>query len=159
MNLEFLNRRRAERFAELLDETTGGRRHHSRGQGDEQLAELVAIGHRLSATRTRVQVEPEFRVGLRAMLVATAERDGIGATALAVETEPGAHAGIRESGRGVFRLSGSGRRIRARGSGRYSRFLTLAKRDPGVGMDHGNLCLGAGRSRHLVQRHSERKPR
>jgi len=49
-------------------------------------------------------------VGLRAMLVATAERDGIGATASAVETEPGAHAGVRES------LFGSGRRIRARGA-------------------------------------------
>jgi hypothetical protein len=109
VNLEFLNRRRAERFAELLDETSG-RRHHSHGTADEQLAELVAIGHRLSATRTRVQVEPEFRVGLRAMLVATAERDGIGATASAVETEPGAHAGVRES------LFGSGRRIRARGA-------------------------------------------
>jgi hypothetical protein len=116
VNLDFFDRRRAERFAELLDETTGGRRHHSRGPADEQLAELVAIGHRLSATRTRVNVEPEFRVGLRAMLVATAERDGIGATASAIETEPGAHAGVREPGRGMFGLSGSGRRIRARGA-------------------------------------------
>ena len=115
MNLDFFDRRRAERFAELLDETTGSRRHHSRGQDDEQLAELVAIGHRLSAAHTRGHVEPEFRVGLRAMLVATAERDGIGATASAVETEPGAHAGVRES-RGLLRLSGSGRRIRARGA-------------------------------------------
>jgi hypothetical protein len=116
VNLDFFDRRRAERFAELLDETTGGRRHHSHGPADEQLAELVAIGHRLSATRTRVNVEPEFRVGLRAMLVATAERDGIGTTASAVETAPGAHAGVREPGRGVFGLSGSGRRIRARGA-------------------------------------------
>jgi hypothetical protein len=63
-----------------------------------------------------VKFEREFGVGLRAMLVATAERDGIGATASAVETEPGAHAGVREPGRGVFGLSGSGRRIRARGA-------------------------------------------
>ena len=115
MIIDFPNRRRAERFAELLDETSG-RRHHSHGTADEQLAELVAIGHRLSATRTRVHVEPEFRVGLRAMLVATAERDGIGVTASAAETEPGAHAGFREPGRGLFGLSGSGRRIRARGA-------------------------------------------
>jgi hypothetical protein len=116
VNIDLFDRRRAERFAELLDETTGGRRHHSRGPADEQLAELVAIGHRLSATRTRAHVESEFRDGLRAMLVATAERDGIGVTASSVEIEPGAHAGVREPGRGVFGLSGSARRIRARGA-------------------------------------------
>jgi hypothetical protein len=113
VNFDIFDRRSAERFAELLDETNGGRRHHTRGQADEQLAELVAIGHSLSAARSGVQVDSEFRVGLRAMLVATAERDGIGATA--VETEPGVHAGVREPGRGLFR-SGSGRRIRARGA-------------------------------------------
>jgi hypothetical protein len=107
VNINFPHQRRAERFAELLDETSG-RRHHSHGTADEQLAELVAIGHRLSATPIRVQAEPEFRVGLRAMLVATAERDGIGAAVPAVETEIGVHAGVRKS------LSASGRRIRAR---------------------------------------------
>ena len=116
MSFDFFDRRSAERFAELLDETNGGRRHHTRGQADEQLAELVAIGHSLSAARSGVQVDPEFRVGLRAMLVATAERDGIGATATAVDAEPGTHAGVREPGRGLFRISGSGRRIRARGA-------------------------------------------
>jgi hypothetical protein len=116
VNLDIFDRRSAERFAELLDETNGGRRHHTRGQADEQLAELVAIGHSLSAARSGVQVDPEFRVGLRAMLVATAERDGIAATATAVDIEPGVHAGVRESRRGLFRLSGSGRRIRARGA-------------------------------------------
>jgi hypothetical protein len=114
VNLDFFDRRSAERFAELLDETNGGRRHHTRGQADEQLAELVAIGHSLSAARSGVQVDPEFRVGLRAMLVATAERDGTAAaTAVA---EPGVHAGVRETSRGRFRLTGSGRRIRARGA-------------------------------------------
>ena len=108
MNINFPHQRRAERFAELLDETSG-RRHHSHGTADEQLAELVAIGHRLSATPIRVQAEPDFRVDLRAMLVAAAERDGIGAAAVsAVETEPGSHSGVRRS------LSSSGRRIRAR---------------------------------------------
>ena len=116
MNVPLFDRRSAERFAELLDETTGGRRHHGSGQTDERLAELVAIGHRLSAAPTGVSVDPEFRVGLRAMLVATAERDGIGATATAVETEPGAHAGVREPARSLFRLSGSARRVRARGA-------------------------------------------
>ena len=51
MRFDFLDRRRAERFAELLDETGGGRRHHSRGPADEQLAELVAIGSSLSVGR------------------------------------------------------------------------------------------------------------
>lgn len=110
MNINFPHQRRAERFAELLDETSG-RRRHSQGTADEQLAELVAIGHRLSATPIRVQAEPDFRVDLRAMLVAAAERDGIGAAAVsAVETDPGAHSGVRRS------LSSSGRRIRARGA-------------------------------------------
>jgi hypothetical protein len=115
VKFDFLDRRRAERFAELLDETNGGRRHHSRGQADEDLAELVAIGHSLSAARPGVQVDHEFRVGLRAMLVATAERDGIGATATEADTDPGAHAGVREPGRGLLR-TGSARRIRVRGA-------------------------------------------
>lgn len=110
MNLEIFDRRSAERFAELLDETSGGRRHHARGQADEHLAELVAIGHSLSAARSGVQVDPEFRMGLRAMLVATAERDGIGTTARAADPEPDA----TEPARKLFGLAG--RRIRARGA-------------------------------------------
>jgi hypothetical protein len=109
VNLNIFDRRSAERFAELLDETNGGRRQHSRGQADEQLAELVAIGHSLSAAPPGVQVDPEFRMGLRAMLVATAERDGIGATAaVTAQPEPAEPAGKL--------LGGTGRRIRARGA-------------------------------------------
>jgi hypothetical protein len=109
VNLNIFDRRSAERFAELLDETNGGHRHHTPGQADEQLAELVAIGHSLSAARSGVHVEPEFRMGLRAMLVATAERDGIGATAAAADQqEPAEPAGQL--------LGKTGRRIRARGA-------------------------------------------
>jgi hypothetical protein len=115
VNFDFLDRRSAERFAELLDETTGGRRHHVRGQADEQLAELVAIGHSLSGARSGVQVEPEFRVGLRAMLVATAERDGVGRTAVP-ETPSGDSAADRAGRTGRLFGTGSGRRIRARGA-------------------------------------------
>jgi hypothetical protein len=116
VNFDFPNRRSAERFAELLDETSGSRRHHARGPADEELAELVAIGHSLSAARSGVQVDPEFRVGLRAMLVATAERDGIGATATDAETEAaGGHAAVPQP-RGGFLTRGFGRRIRARGA-------------------------------------------
>jgi hypothetical protein len=116
VNFDFLDRRSAERFAELLDETSGSRRHHARGPADEELAELVAIGHSLSAARSGVQVDREFRVGLRAMLVATAERDGIGATATDAETEAGGgHAAVPQP-RGGFLTRGFGRRIRARGA-------------------------------------------
>jgi hypothetical protein len=112
VNFDFLNRRSAERFAELLDETTGSRRHHSRGPADEQLAELVAIGSSLPTSLPGAGVDPEFRTGLRAMLVATAERDGIGRTA-AAETEPAAPARARlKSGL----LGREGRRFRTRGA-------------------------------------------
>ena len=109
MSFDLFDRRSAERFAELLDETNGSRRHHARGQADEQLAELVAIGHSLSAARSGVQVEPEFRMGLRAMLVATAERDGIGTTAT-TEQEKGPAEPVRKL------FGRTGRRIRARGA-------------------------------------------
>jgi uncharacterized protein DUF5667 len=124
VNFDFLDRRSAERFAELLDDS-GGRRHHAArrpingGPGDEQLAELVSVGKGLSAARPGVSVDPEFRVGLRAMLVATAERDGIGRTAMAddheattaSETTAASKSGSRFA---VFGLGG--RRIRARGA-------------------------------------------
>jgi hypothetical protein len=74
------HRRRAERFAQLLDEAHGGRRHHVRSSVDNDLADVVAVGHRVSALKhsVDVDVDPEFRMGLRAMLVAAAEREGIG---------------------------------------------------------------------------------
>jgi hypothetical protein len=117
VNLDIFDRRSAERFAQLLDETNGGLRHHARGQADDQLAELVSIGHTLAAVRpaVRVDVDAEFRTGLRAMLVATAERDGIGDTAVS-ETAPGVHAAVRESHRRSLLGVGSARRIRARGA-------------------------------------------
>ena len=108
MRFDFLDRRSAERFAELLDESH--RRRHDGGRSDGRLDELVAIGHGLSAARSGVHVDPEFRVGLRAMLVATAERDGIGAAGPMTEPEPVARERLSLLGRG------SARRIRARGA-------------------------------------------
>ncbi|NJP31416.1 DUF5667 domain-containing protein [Micromonospora thermarum] len=81
MDSDLFSRRRAERFAQLLDEANGGRRQHKRSRVDDQLAALVAVGQRLSAAPPAVEVDPEFRTGLRAMLLATAEREGIGAPA------------------------------------------------------------------------------
>lgn len=128
MKFDFLQKRSAERFAELLDAATESwssgrhgdprpRRGHGgttgAGAADDDFAELVAIGHRLSTAGPEVRVDSEFRTGLRAMLLATAERDGIGVTAAGTEPEIGAHAGVREPGRGLFR-AGSARRVRVR---------------------------------------------
>lgn len=108
-------RRRAERLAQLLDEADGGRRHHVRDRVDEDLAELVAVGHRVSALRPSIEAEaePDFRAGLRAMLIATAERDGIGVTA---EPEAEAEAEVRRSGRQRSRTGLTAQRARARGA-------------------------------------------
>lgn len=115
MNLDMFDRRRAERFAQLLDETSGGPRRHTRSQSDDRLTELAAIGHTLSAVRPAVQVDPEFRTGLRAMLVATAERDGIGDPAPS-EPAPGVHTAVPAPRAAGLFARGTGRRIRARGA-------------------------------------------
>ncbi|MFC4019625.1 DUF5667 domain-containing protein [Micromonospora sp. GCM10011542] len=72
------SRRRAERFAQLLDEANGGRRHHVRSRVDAQLAPLVAVSQRISEDPPAVEVDADFRTGLRAMLLATVEREGLG---------------------------------------------------------------------------------
>lgn len=77
----FRDRRRSERFAQLLEEAGGGRRQHLRTPYDEELTELVSVRHQLVAEDSAPQIDSEFRTGLRAMLVATAEREGIGETA------------------------------------------------------------------------------
>lgn len=84
MNAVF-DRRRAERFARLLDEANGGRRHHSHSRLDAQLAEFVTLGDQLRGTHVPGP-SPDFRSDLRAQLMATAEREGIGVTA--TEPEP-----------------------------------------------------------------------
>src|SRR5690625_3737676 len=80
MTASLRHRRRAERFAQLLDEADGGRRQRVRTHLDDELTELVALRHELVMSRPQVEVDREFRTGLRAMLVATAEREGIGQT-------------------------------------------------------------------------------
>ncbi|TDC41353.1 DUF5667 domain-containing protein [Micromonospora sp. KC213] len=110
MDSYLFSRRRAARFAQLLDEANGGRRHHVRSRADDQLVALVAVGRRLTQERPDVEVEPDFRVGLRAMLVATAEREGPGATA--ASTPDGAGAGTRSSLLGAV----TARQVRARGA-------------------------------------------
>ncbi|MFE9693910.1 DUF5667 domain-containing protein [Micromonospora sp. NPDC005806] len=111
MDSDLFSRRRAERFAQLLEEANGDRRrHHARSRADDDLAALVAVSQRLTADPPTVKVDAEFRTGLRAMLVAAAEREGAGTAAkTAVATTSG---GRRQS----LLPAVTGRRVRARGA-------------------------------------------
>ncbi|MEU4336919.1 DUF5667 domain-containing protein [Micromonospora lupini] len=107
------SRRRAERFAQLLDEANGGRRHHVRSRVDSQLAPLVAVGQRLSVDPPTPEVTADFRTGLRAMLLATAEREGMGVNP--ATAEPAAPRAAATS-RGSLLPAVTARRARARGA-------------------------------------------
>ena len=82
MNLFPFSRRRAERFAQLLDEANGApppprpvpRRRR-------ELSTLVELGRQIrtaGAEESDAGIDPRFRTDLRAMLMATAEREGVG---------------------------------------------------------------------------------
>jgi Domain of unknown function (DUF5667) len=105
VNTSVFHRRRTERFAQLLDEAGGARRHHVRSRTDQNLSDLAEIGHRLARIDIGVRAGPEFRDGLRAMLMATIEREGIGATA--VSTEETAPLGVARHRSAGAALSGS----------------------------------------------------
>lgn len=82
------HKRRAGRFARLLDEADGHRRcRRAPSPHDDELAALMSLRHRLVETPPP-ELDPESRTGLRAMLVATAEREGVGSTAAEPEPEP-----------------------------------------------------------------------
>ncbi|MBF5031706.1 hypothetical protein IRY44_18330 [Micromonospora sp. ANENR4] len=106
MDSDLFSRRRAERFAQLLDEANGGRRHHVRSKADGELTALVEVSRRITAERPDVEVDAEFRTGLRAMLVATVEREGVGAP------DKTGTSGVR----GALLPAITGRRARARGA-------------------------------------------
>jgi hypothetical protein len=118
------HRRRSERLAQLIEEAGGGRRHHVRSGVDSDLADLVAVSRRLADLPVKVEAHPEFRDGLRAMLLATIERDGIGTTATAPESglEPARRRGARTLVAGGARRRPAGprpplaRRTKARGA-------------------------------------------
>ncbi|HET8684330.1 MAG TPA: DUF5667 domain-containing protein [Micromonosporaceae bacterium] len=84
MNAAIFERRRAERLAQLLGDAAGGSARHRQPSRDAELAPLVTVAERLAQLRLDGEPDPDFRAGLRAMLLATAERDGIGRPAPAV---------------------------------------------------------------------------
>jgi hypothetical protein len=110
------HRRRAERLAQLLDEAKGARRHHTRTTLDDSLSDLVSVGRRLGELPVRVEAQQEFRDGLRSMLMATIEREGIGATATAPEPEPARRTGLRSLRRPAGSRPAVSRRTRTRGA-------------------------------------------
>jgi hypothetical protein len=116
VNTTLLHRRRIERLAQLLDEADGARRHHTRSRIDNDLNDLVAVGHRLADIHPEVEMRDEARRRVRAMIMAKAESDGIGVTAKTVadpaigRAKVGAIAGA-PGGRRPF-----ARRVRARGA-------------------------------------------
>ena len=81
MNTTLLHRRRIERLAQLLDEAEGARRHHTRSPLDDDLNDLVDVGHRLMDIHPQVEMRESARRDIRAVIMAAAERDGIGVTA------------------------------------------------------------------------------
>ena len=80
MSSPVFDRRRSERFAELLDAASGRRRHHRRTDLDGELATLVRLAGRVG-TVPGPEPGAEFRTGLRSMLLSTIDREGIGVTA------------------------------------------------------------------------------
>jgi hypothetical protein len=99
MTSSLRHRRWAERFAQLLDEATGGRRQRRRTPLDRELTELVTLGHQLLTASPAPEIDPEFRTGLRAMLTATVEREGVGQTARPEPALPGPRRALRAAGR------------------------------------------------------------
>lgn len=107
MNTSLFSRRRVERFAQLIEEETEGRRDTPTAAGSD-LEALVSLTRRISDLPMSVESHPEFREGLRAVLMATIEREGIGATA---KPEAGAD---RESLRETLAAVAERRRARRR---------------------------------------------
>jgi hypothetical protein len=83
---------------------------------DDSLSDLVSVGRRLGELPIRVEAQQEFRDGLRSMLMATIEREGIGATATAPEPEPTRRTGLRSLRRPAGSRPAVSRRTRTRGA-------------------------------------------
>jgi Domain of unknown function (DUF5667) len=103
-------RRRIERFAELVDEANGGRRHHRRVDLDPDLTPLIEVTRRVG-TLERPEPTAEFRDGLRTLLMNRIELEGIGTTAAAKAEEAARQAVLAGKTQAVRQVAtpGSGR--------------------------------------------------
>jgi hypothetical protein len=117
VSIAVFHRRRAERFAQLLDEAEGGRRHHSRSRLDPELGSMVDLGLKVTELADEVGPDPLFRADLRTMLIAAAQRDGIGISAVTppdgTRVRQRTYAGVLAGGGLRGRIS---RRLRTRGA-------------------------------------------
>jgi hypothetical protein len=104
------DRRRSDRFAELLEEAGGRRRRHRRTDVDPEVSELVGLVGRVQELPVPAPTE-DFRDNLRAMLLATIERDGIGVTATEKEAQNAAREALAGKTKPV-------RQVQATGGGR-----------------------------------------
>jgi hypothetical protein len=77
----FPERRRAERLDEMLRFAANGRRQHRHTDLDAELTPLADFAMSLAGAPAPAPTE-DFRTGLRAMLLAKIEREGIGVTAI-----------------------------------------------------------------------------
>lgn len=79
-----IDKRRAERFAELLDAAEGNPRRHNRTVHDDELTQLRDVGDALRQAAPPDNVsgpDPSFQAALRQRLTAVATVQGIGVTA------------------------------------------------------------------------------
>jgi hypothetical protein len=116
VNTTLLHHRRIERLAQLLDEAEGARRHHTRSPLDDDLNDLVDVGHHLMEIHPQVEMRESARRDIRAVIMAAAERDGIGVTAKTTADPAVGRARV-----GAIAATSSGRlpfarRVRARGA-------------------------------------------
>jgi hypothetical protein len=74
-----VRRQQSERFAELLDAAEAGRRGHRQADVDTDLVTMVDVVARLTAVAPPA-TRPDFRDKLRRDLLATIDREGLGAT-------------------------------------------------------------------------------
>jgi hypothetical protein len=80
VNAPVLHRRRIERYAQLLDEASGARRHHARSPIDDELANMLAVKTTLATASPDLEPTETYRMEGRAQIMAAAERLGVGRT-------------------------------------------------------------------------------
>jgi hypothetical protein len=108
------SRQHADRFAELLDHAESGRRPHRRSDKESELVSLADFAMTMRAMPAPAPSD-DLRAGLRTMLLAKIEREGIGTTADQKATEAAARAASRSALAGKTQVI---RRVPTHGGGR-----------------------------------------